>query len=118
MKLQGLHHVSPVCSDIERTDAFYHDVLGMPLLRKTVDDGAPTMPRWYWSTGTGSVAGYPGSFITYFSLPKNVPPIYGHIGKGVTHHFAFEVESDEAQQYWRERLLEHGLKVTPVLDRK
>jgi glyoxalase family protein len=76
------------------------------------------MPRWYWSTAPGGIAGLPGSLVTYFSLPKNVPPIYGHVGKGVTHHFAFEVESDEAQQYWRERLLERGLLVTPVMDRK
>jgi glyoxalase family protein len=118
MRIQGLHHVSPVASDIERTNDFYHDVLGIPLLRKSVDTGAPTMPRWYWSTAPGGIAGLPGSLVTYFSLPKNVPPIYGHVGKGVTHHFAFEVESDEAQQYWRERLVERGLLVTPVMDRK
>jgi glyoxalase family protein len=36
----------------------------------------------------------------------------------MTHHFAFEVATDEGQQYWRERLLERGLDVTPVLDRQ
>ena len=118
MRLGGIHHISPVTSDIERTDAFYQDVLGMPLLHKTVDEGAPSMPRWYWSTGSGDAAGGPGGVITYFTMPEDTVPIRGHIGRGLTHHFAFEVESDEAQRYWQERLQERGQRVTKVLDRK
>ena len=39
-------------------------------------------------------------------------------GTGMTHHFALEVGSEEAQLAWRERLLAAGIRVTPVLDRQ
>jgi glyoxalase family protein len=42
----------------------------------------------------------------------------GQIGRGLTHHFAFEVEDDTAQHVWRERLLSFGVSPTPVLDRR
>jgi len=42
----------------------------------------------------------------------------GRLGAGITHHFAFAVEDDEAQLRWREQLLRAGLSVTPVLDRQ
>jgi glyoxalase family protein len=110
MRLGKLHHIAALCSDIERTDAFYQDVLCFPLLRKTMADVECT-PRWYWSAGQGR----PGTSIAYSTVN---PPIQGHIGHGLTHHFAFEVVSDDSQRYWQERLMEKGIQVTPILDRK
>jgi glyoxalase family protein len=117
MALSGLHHISALASDIQRTDAFYREVLNMPLLRKSVNYDEPAMPHWYW----GVDGGKPGTIVTYFGmdyLPSSSRPISGQIGRGLTHHFAFEVGSDEAQHFWQERLRENGLDVTPVLDRK
>jgi glyoxalase family protein len=117
MELHGLHHISAMASDVERTDAFYQETLGMPLLRKSVNYDDPEMPHWYWGAGEG----LPGTIITYFGmdyLKNGRRPIRGEIGRGLTHHIAFEVPGDEAQLYWQERLREHGLEVTPVLDRK
>lgn len=117
MQLNGLHHISAMALDIERTDEFYRGVLGFQLLRKSVNFDAPAMPHWYWGVGDGA----PGTIITYFGMGDPGPkqrPVYGHVGSGLTHHFAFEVATDEAQQYWRERLLALGLEVTSVLDRR
>jgi glyoxalase family protein len=117
MELHGLHHISAMASEVERTDAFYQDALGMALLRKSVNYDEPQMPHWYWGVDEGR----PGTIITYFGmnyLKDGRRPIHGEIGRGLTHHFAFEVPSDEAQLYWQERLRERGLQVTPVLDRK
>jgi len=115
MQIGAIHHIAPVSSDIERTDAFYQDVLEMSLLHRVNDPS--TMPRWYWSTGKRDAVDMPGGIVAYFEPPNDTLPIHGQIGRGIAHHFAFEVESDEAQQYWRERLLGRGLRVTEVRDR-
>ncbi len=118
MELHGLHHISAMAADIDRTDEFYQHVLGMPLIRKSINYDDPEMPHWYWGVGEG----LPGTIITYFGmnhlLARGLRPISGQVGRGLTHHFAFEVSNDEALQSWRERLQGHGLQVTPVLDRK
>ncbi len=116
MEIRGLHHIAAIASDIQRTDAFYQELLHMPSLYKTRDPDAPEIPRWYWTTGTGDDAGHPRTVIMYGTC--GTTPVHGQIGHGLTHHFAFEVASDQAQQFWRERVLESGLEVTPVLDRK
>jgi glyoxalase family protein len=108
MQIRGIHHIAPISTDIERTTTFYEDVLDIPWIYKASNAGA----RYFFSPKNGQ----PGTLIVYESSDQSVP--HGHIGHGVTHHFAFEVESDEAQQYWRERLLARNLRVTPVLDRK
>jgi glyoxalase family protein len=118
MALDGLHHISAMASDIERTDAFYQEVLNIPLLRKSVNYDDPSMPHWYWGPNDGR----PGGIITYFGMStpalRSARPVHGRVGRGLTHHFAFEVKTDEAQSAWQERLREHGVQVTPVLDRK
>jgi glyoxalase family protein len=117
MRLHGLHHISALALDIEQTDQFYREALGMKLLSKSVNFDDPSMPHWYWGVGDGA----PGTIITYFGMGNLGPiqrPVHGHVGSGMTHHFAFEVTSDEGQQYWRERLRERGLQVTPILDRQ
>jgi glyoxalase family protein len=113
MRLAGLHHISAVCSDIERTAAFYTEVLGLRIVKKTVNYDDLTIPHWYFGVGDGE----PGTLITYFAYqPSFWRP--ARIGRGQTHHFAFCVENDAEQEAWRERLVAAGLQVTPVLDRK
>ncbi|HEX8919429.1 MAG TPA: VOC family protein [Chloroflexota bacterium] len=117
MELHGLHHISAMAADIERTDAFYQEILDLPLVRKSVNYDDPSMPHWYW----GLEGGRPGSIITYFgmnNLPAGARPVGGRVGRGMTHHFAFEVFSDDALPFWQDRLREQGVGVTPVMDRK
>ena len=117
MELHGLHHISAMALDIEATDEFYRDALGLQLLRKSVNFDDPGMPHWYWGVGDGA----PGTIVTYFGMGgrgTHQRPVYGRVGTGMTHHFAFQVATDEGQQYWRERLLARGLDVTPILDRQ
>ncbi len=113
MRLTGIHHISAVCSDIARTAAFYTGVLGLRLVKQTVNYDDPAVPHWYFGTGDG----VPGTLITYFAYR---PEAWGpaRIGRGQTHHFAFAVEDDAAQAAWRERLQSAGVAVTEVRDRK
>lgn len=113
MKLAGLHHITAIASNIDRTTAFYSETLSMRLVKKTLNYDDITSPHYYFGVGDGK----PGTVITYFGYPHQRMR-RGTVGVGMTHHFAFAVGDDEAQQNWRERLLSAGVQVTPVLDRK
>lgn len=111
MRPVGLHHVTAVTRDMERTAAFYTELLGLSLVKAGVNFDDPDTPHYHF----GDPAGRPGTVLTFFGCPDAGP---GAIGPGVTHHVAFMVPDDEAQAAWREHLLAHGLEVTPVKDRK
>jgi len=115
MQLGALHHISAITSDMEGTNAFYDQLLGIHCLLKTVEPDGRQALRWYWSTEPES--GRPRTIITYAAHGDVDPPIYGQVGHGSTHHFALQVADDDALNYWRERLRQGGLEVTPVLDR-
>ena len=113
MRLAGLHHISAVCSDIKRTAAFYTEILGLQVVKRTVNYDDVSVPHWYFGLDEGA----PGTLITYFAYPVRAwRP--ARIGQGQTHHFAFCVDDEAAQLEWRARLEMAGLAVTPVLDRK
>ena len=109
---QGMHHITAISSDIERTQAFFGDLLGLRRVKMTSNFDDPTSAHWYWGVGDGR----PGTLITYF---ERKPSRDGrmHMGAGQTHHYAFAVADEESQLEWREKLVRAGLRVTPVLDR-
>jgi glyoxylase I family protein len=110
MQLRGLHHLTAISSDIERTIAFYRDLLGLAIVHDGPSDDDPGS-RHVWF---GAVDGAPGtllSFMQYPELPKGV------VGTGSTHHFALIVDSAEEQEAWRDYLREHGVECTDVFDR-
>ena len=109
---QGLHHITAIGSNIERTHAFFGELLGMRRVKMTSNFDDPKSAHWYWGVGDGR----PGTLITYFDRdPQKSPRV--RMGAGQTHHYAFAVADEETQLAWREKLLEAGLRVTPVLDR-
>jgi glyoxalase family protein len=112
MQLPGLHHITAFASDIERTGVFCNEILGLRLVKRTVNFDDPSAPHYYFAAPDG----HPGSVITYFGYGGRMR--HAQIGTGLTHHYALEVSSDEAQEFWRERLTRAGLRPTPVLDRQ
>jgi glyoxalase family protein len=114
MQILGIHHIAPISTDMGRTSAFYEGLLGMSCVLKTDAHEAPYHDRSFFSTGRGE----PGTLLVYEAPNPYEPVAHGYIGHGVTHHFALDVPTNEAQEFWRDRLLEAGLEVTPVLDRK
>lgn len=108
----GMHHITAIGSDIQRTHAFFGDLLGMRRVKMTSNFDDPTSAHWYWGVGDGA----PGTLITYFERdPRREPR--ARMGAGQTHHFALAVPDEETQLAWRERLLQAGLRVSPVMDR-
>ncbi len=65
MRLLGLHHVTAICSDLERTTAFYRDLLGLALVREGVNDDDPDA-RHFWF---GDAQGTPGTLVSFMEYP-------------------------------------------------
>ncbi len=113
MRLSGLHHITVIGSDIERTTEFYTGILGLQLVKRTSNFDDPTSPHYYYALRLGE----PGTIITYFERdPARQAPVKP--GAGQTHHFSFDVAGDEELNAWREQLLSAGLAVTQVRDLK
>jgi glyoxalase family protein len=73
--LAGLHHVTCVCSDAQRTIDFYRDGLGFSLVKKTVNFDDPHSYHLYFGDETGS----PGTLLTFFEWPRAGR---GRLGRG------------------------------------
>ncbi len=107
---RGFHHITMVSTDAARTVAFYRGVLGLPLVKQTVDSDDPEAYRLHFGDERGS----PGTLLTFFERPGSRR---GGWGVGGIHHLALGVESSEAQLKWKRRLLERGVPVSGPYDR-
>jgi glyoxalase family protein len=108
----GMHHVTAIGADIERTHDFLHGVLGMRRVKRTSNFDMPDSYHWYWGVGEGA----PGTVVTYFERsPERERQVA--IGPGQAHHYAVAVDGEASLDEWREKLLEAGLPVSPTMDR-
>lgn len=108
--IQGFHHITMVSTDAVRTLRFYRDLLGLGLVKQTVNFDDPGAYHLYFGRG----AGEPGTLLTFFEWPK---ARRGHWGVGGVHHLALGVETPEAQLKWKRRLIDAGVRVSGPLDR-
>lgn len=111
MSILGIHHITMVCSNAQSTVDFYSKLLGMKLVKKTVNFDAVNTYHLYFGDETGA----PGSLLTFFEWP-DAPG--GRWGIGTTHHVALLVENEDAQLKWKRRLIDNGVKVTGPYDRR
>ncbi len=110
MRLTGIHHVTLVVEDLERTAGFYRDVLGLTLVREAANDDDPGA-RHFWF---GDAQGSPGTLVSCLEYPSMEP---GVVGRGSTHHLAFAVASAAEQDAWREWLASKGVPCSEALER-
>src|SRR3954471_18158940 len=103
MKLEGLHHITMITGDARKNVDFYADVLGLRLVKKTVNFDAPDAYHLYF----GDEQGTPGSILTWFEFPGAAP---GRPGLGDIHTIQLGVASEAALGFWAERL---GAKGSP-----
>ena len=71
---EGMHHISAISSNIQRTDAFYQGFLGLERVKISANYDDPTMAHWYW----GVDGGRPGTVLTYFEYPPRAKSADGH----------------------------------------
>src|ERR671934_993791 len=97
MKLEGVHHVTAITGDAPRNVDFYARVLGLRLVKKSVNQDDPTVYHLFYADEEGA----PGSDITFFEY-RNARP--GKAGAGMVHTVEWRVASDEALAFWERRL--------------
>jgi catechol 2,3-dioxygenase-like lactoylglutathione lyase family enzyme len=103
--ISGIHHITAIASDPQQNLDFYTQILGLRLLKVTVNFDDPGSYHFYF----GNTAGSPGSVLTFFpwlGAPR------GTVGNGQVSATTFAVRS-EALDFWRDRLI--GQRV-PVED--
>ena len=110
LSTRGFHHITMVSRDAPRTLAFYQGLLGLDLVKKTVNFDDPGAYHLYF----GAPGGPPGTILTFFEWPRAQK---GHWGVGGIHHLALGVATREAQLKWKRRLVDAGVDVTGPLDR-
>jgi glyoxalase family protein len=99
--ITGLHHVTVNSGDPQENVDFYVGVLGMRLVKRTVNQDAPDTYHLFYADGAGT----PGTELTFFpwaGMPK------GHDGAGNTTEVALAVPVDTLG-YWADRLAGHGI---------
>lgn len=92
----GLHHVTAIAGDPQRNVDFYTGVLGLRLVKKTVNFDDPNTYHLYYGDGVGS----PGTIMTFFPWPG---VRQGVLGSGQTSATAFAVP-EGSLGFWRQRL--------------
>lgn len=104
MKLEGIHHVTAITGDAPVNVEFYAGVLGLRMVKKTVNQDDPTVYHLFYADEKGSA----GSDITFFEYP-GVPQ--GRAGDGMVHRVVFRVGGQEALDFWERRLGPHTKKL-------
>ena len=105
MALEGLHHVTAITADAPRNVDFYARVLGLRLIKKTVNFDRPEVYHLYY----GDELATPGSVLTFFEFPGAGP---GRHGDGMPYRILWRVAGDRAMDFWCARLCDEGVGFT------
>jgi glyoxalase family protein len=108
MKLEGLHHITAITGDAPRNVDFYARLLGLRMVKKSVNQDDPTVYHLFYADESGS----PGSDLTFFEYPNARP---GQAGAGMVHRIAHRVASAESLAFWADRLGGEGV-ATELVD--
>lgn len=103
MRLEGIHHVTCITADARRNVDFYARVLGLRLVKKTVNQDDPTVYHLFYADEKGS-AGSDITFFEYRGAPRGRP------GAGMVHRVVWRVGSEQALAFWAERLAAEGVE--------
>jgi catechol 2,3-dioxygenase-like lactoylglutathione lyase family enzyme len=107
LRIAGIHHITLLVADVERSLGFYRNVLGMRLVKQTVNDDDRNARHLIFGDENGPLI----TCLEYPDLDE------GTVGRGSTHHFALAVESEEELAAWRDYLGSSGVAATEVMDR-
>jgi glyoxalase family protein len=105
-KILGIHHITAIAGDAKRNFEFYTNVLGVRLVKKTVNFDDPGTYHLYY----GDEVGTPGSILTFFpweGIQK------GRIGTGLATEIGYSVPG-ESLEFWKSRLEKFNVVHKPV----
>jgi glyoxalase family protein len=102
VKLEGIHHITAITADAQSNVDFYAGVMGLRLVKKTVNQDNPSVYHLFFADEKGSA----GSDLTFFEFP-GVPK--GRAGAGDVHRVVWRIASHAALDFWEERLGARGI---------
>jgi glyoxalase family protein len=108
-KISGLHHITAIASHAQRNYDFYTRVLGLRLIKKTVNFDDPGTYHFYFGNETGA----PGTILTFFpweGIQK------GRKGTGMATEIGYSVPKGSLE-FWTKRFNEHKVKYHAVKER-
>ncbi|HEX3359695.1 MAG TPA: VOC family protein [Solirubrobacterales bacterium] len=103
MKLEGIHHITAITENAQRNVDFYAGVMGLRLVKKTVNQDSPTVYHLFFADEDGD----PGADLTFFEYPGT--PV-GRAGAGMVHRIVWRVGGAAALDFWEGRLGAHGIE--------
>jgi glyoxalase family protein len=102
MQLEGVHHITAITGDAPRNVDFYARLLGLRMVKKTVNQDDPSVYHLFYADELGSS----GADLTFFEYPGAAP---GRPGPGMVHRITSRVASSAALDFWAERLGGEGV---------
>lgn len=103
MELKGIHHVSAITTNAQKNYRFYTEVLGMRLVKKTVNQDDTSMYHLFYADEIGN----PGTDLTFFEIPRAGTTYPGHGSISAT---ALRVPDDATLTFWQERFNEYNVE--------
>jgi glyoxalase family protein len=105
-RVNGLHHITAIAGPAQENLDFYAGVLGMRLVKKSVNQDDPGTYHLFYA----DAAGHPGTDLTFFPWAQMAPPRLGH---GLAVEVSLEVPANSLR-FWAERLEKYGTAVHAV----
>ena len=105
-RVHGLHHITAIAGPAQENLDFYAGVLGMRLVKRSVNQDDPGTYHLFYADAEGS----PGTDLTFFPWPELAPPRMGH---GLAVETALEVPAGSLP-WWAARLAHHGIQFTGI----
>ncbi|MFB6453912.1 ring-cleaving dioxygenase [Chitinophaga sp. Hz27] len=105
----GLHHITAIAADAQRNYDFYTKVMGLRLVKKTVNFDDPGTYHFYF----GDEHGTPGTILTFFPW-ENISK--GQAGTGMATEIAYSVPQGSIE-FWKERFKKYNVPYTEVSER-
>lgn len=103
-RILGIHHITAIAGNAKRNFEFYTKILGLRLVKKTVNFDDPGTYHFYF----GDEIGTPGTILTFFPW-ENIKR--GRTGAGMATDVGYSVPEDSLVS-WRDRLKAHNVKIT------
>ena len=110
MRFEGVHHITLITGDAPGNVAFYTRVLGLRLVKKTVNQDDPTVYHLFYADERATA----GADITFFEYPGAQR---GRAGAGMVHTITWRVASAAALDFWAERLGSEGIALVRADER-
>ena len=107
--VNGLHHITAISGPAQENLDFYSGVLGMRLVKKSVNQDDPGTYHLFYADAEG----HPGTDLTFFPWAQMAPPRIGH---GLAVQVGLEVPPGSLE-FWGQRLEKYGARAEPIATR-